>query len=357
MQSASVQNEKETVEPIIAERALAVSNPLPVHYAKVFNSNPVNTFSYLTQKLLSGLKKKRKEKNTLTIRQVMKRTNQVIKYSINSELVEPDWRDENNGQISLDGRSAQFLWFLIAKFAQELPPQPSSADINRNSVIIFRNSEIADIFKMTARNARNVIADSFITLKSVIWDFNEWSKEKNANVHYTFSPVDTKIEVEKYGYTGIRLNLEFVHYLAKTPLRELPLSVLSLNPKRNPNSLPFAIRLISNWHINRGREQQNKIRVTSMLEIACEIPKYEYIIEKHGRVKHRILRPFFRDMDQLVQSGIISCWYFQKPKQPQKISPDYEKITYDEFKNYIIYYEMPDIDESKDIDVVAEDKK
>ena len=356
MQSASVQNEIETVEPIIAERALVVSNPLPAQYTKVFNSNPVNIFSYLTQNLLAGLKKNSKGKNRLSIRQVMKRTNQVIKYSIKSELVEPGWRDENNGQISLDGRSAQFLWFLIAKFAQELPPQPSLADINRSSVIIFRNSEIADIFKMTARNARNVIADSFITLKSVIWDFNEWSKEKNANVHYTFSPVETKIEVARFGYTGIRLNLEFAHYLAKTPLRVLPVSVLSLNPKRNPNSLPFAIKLISNWHINRGREQQNKISVTSMLEIAFEIPKYEDIVENHGRVKFRIMRPFFRDMDKLVETGIISCWYFQKPKQPQKISPDCENITYDEFKNYNIYYKLL-IDESDDIDVVVKDGK
>ena len=315
------------------KKAFSLCRPISTDalFTPIFNSNSVNIFTYLSQKILTALKKNTDGKRTLRIQRKCKDLH--IKYRMRTEIAD---------SISLDGRSAQFLWYLIAKFAMMTPPNATEQQIANNSIIVFRQSEVANIFGISPQHARLVVKDAYITLKAIEGEFSEELPGIDIR-DWHFSPLSSMVETRRFGYVGIRLNADFVQYLAHTNYKYLPIGILRIAPKKNPNSLAFAIKLVSNYNINcvRNQAQSKIVSVETLLGVATNLPKKEEVEKAGGRLHYRIIRPFVRDLDNLQKLGIITNWCFVWKTFNNVVPKDCKNITFDDFLNLNVYYEIP----------------
>ena len=325
-------------EATLEEIRHAFDYNLPINadmlFTPIYNSNGVNFFSYLSKTVLTAMKSKNNKGKYVVIRH--ENDKMKLDYRIRKEIIDI---------ITIDGRSAQFLWFLIAKYAllKKQLKKFNVKDADNSTIIVFRQSEVAKVFGITPRYARTVVQDGFSELNLIEWKFDE--SLPNAEVRtWHFRPVDTMVETKRYGYVGIRLNVDFVNYLNHTYIEYFPVGIMRIVPKRNPNSLSFAIKLVSNYNINKrngNEEQAKKVSVKVLLGIASNLPKKEAVEKIHARLNDRIIRPFVRDMDNLKELNIISDWYFIWPNSGGRVVQDYKKIIYDDFEKMVVFYLIP----------------
>ena len=318
------------------KRAFELNQPIDAnsHYMKVYNSNPINIFARLSQKVLNSMKKENKgQLPVLSLENKKLR----LKYSVKTNLAD---------LVTLDGRSAQFLWYLIAKYAQLLKNLSNNGDdtikAEQCTIIVFRQSEVARLFNISRQRTRDIVWSSYLTLKTLEWSFTE-ELPSIGECYWSFSPVSSFVETKKYGYTGIRLNVDFVRYLSHTYVKYFPTAVLQIQPKNYPNALSYAIKLITNYNINdrKNSTQRNTISVERLLNSAAYIPKKEAVLKGKSRLNQRIVQPFIRDMNHLKDLNIIADWYFKWGNSSVLIKPD-KKISYEDFIKMYVYYSVPE---------------
>lgn len=154
--------------------------------------------------------------------------------------------------------------------------------------------------------------------------------------HIIREPNDSPV---KCGYADFKFSFDMAEYLSHAYVMSYPLSLLTINTKKNPNSIPFGWKLSDLHNQNFGKPTQDTTTVKTLLNSSKGIPAYEKIAAS-GEIERRIITPFDRDMYALVEAGVLSdYWYYSEDGTP--INRDKVKsLSYREFASLNIHYEL-----------------
>jgi len=125
---------------------------------------------------------------------------------------------------------------------------------------------------------------------------------------------------EGYGYDNGILEFNFNnHFLAglldqygRPYFMALPNAVLQVNLKRNPWAFWLSWTISLHKHMNAGKDNENKIRVRTLID-AC--PNYPTRENAGRKIKDRIIEPFERDMNSMKD---IFSWEYECGERPAK---------------------------------------
>lgn len=136
---------------------------------------------------------------------------------------------------------------------------------------------------------------------------------------------------------AFKFSTDFIKYmLRKKYILNIPKSLFSINTKLNPNSLYLASKLLEYANINKIKENESFIiGVRSLVLSTPELKKYEDI-KKKGQIFQRIIEPFKRDMDELVEKGILESWSFCNSKGAELTATQKKMADYETFEALFI---------------------
>ena len=301
----------------------------------VYNSPSINSFALLTKYNVDNVKKVRSTSETLKIRK--KRDKGDISF-----LFVPN-------KVFLDGRVMQCFWFLIAKFAINVPKNADKKCIEENSTIYFTTEELASYLGLSRQKTFEVIKRAHATLKEIEWVFkDDMNKSSKNNMMWSFTVIIGKGVGLRRGLYAFQLHPRFTEYLASTAIEYMPKQFFDLNPKLYPNSIAFAIKMISHFNMNSDDGSDVALTVGSLLGFAPAIPSYKdevFLGEKidgvvhTGRVMQRIIKPFLRDVSILEEVGVIANLAIYNGEK----KVDYnalKHVKHDDFADYIVQYRV-----------------
>ena len=88
-----------------------------------------------------------------------------------------------------------------------------------------------------------------------------------------------------------------------------------------------------------GKDGICSISVKTLLDSTSEIPKYEKVMQTNRMVFKRIIAPFIRDMDVLVDNKILEHWSLEHKKDYiDKLT--YSNLKYNVFINCIVHFKF-----------------
>lgn len=139
-------------------------------------------------------------------------------------------------------------------------------------------------------------------------------------------------DLEAFKFSG-----DFINYmLRKRYVLGVPKGIFSLNNKKNPNAFYFGTKILEHMRINKKEKGEKVILgVQTLLASTPEIMPYEEIKVK-GKVYEKIIAPFKRDMNELVNKGIIKEWNFCNAKGKPLDAEQKQMKTYEIFKKLYI---------------------
>ena len=98
--------------------------------------------------------------------------------------------------------------------------------------------------------------------------------------------------------------------------------------------------------MNSGKKNEDIIAVTTLLEAAQNVmPSYEEVYKDNRDYKGRIINPFERDMDALIEIGMLSEWTYCHRNNVPLADSELENLDYETFKTLNVkvqWTEYPD---------------
>lgn len=189
-----------------------------------------------------------------------------------------------------------------------------------------------------AKAARQQVIDDMETLYRISLSDNS-GREKRRGGDFTNIRLCSKQEI-KNGIITFRMGQDFYEMARKWSIMPYPETAFKLNLKHNPHGQNIAITLSRHKYANKGKHNETLISVNTLLAACPGIPRYEDIAQA-GQLTKRIIEPFERDMDALLEVGALSSWeYCHSKGQPLTDDELSQGWTYDLFSSLLIHFDM-----------------
>ena len=255
--------------------------------------------------------------------------------------------------MSVSAQTFKVLIMFLTKATEQLPRenQITEKSINKGRTVRITLDEymkacgIRD--KKSAREQLNTAVKSLYAI-SLEWDEVEYNKPEGKTrkvkerVHHAARIIDHIATNEggnptRRGAAEVQLSYNMAEYLSGAYIMPYPSALLTINTKANPYSIPLGWKLCTLYNMNWGKPTRGKTTVETLLRAAKGIPRYEKIATK-GQVYDRIIKPFDRDMKELVDRGILSYYYYldDMGARVDKIA----SLSYLTFRGLSVMYEI-----------------
>ena len=219
----------------------------------------------------------------------------------------------------------QVFIMLITKATEQLPRenQITPEAILSNRMIRITLDDYMRLRKIRdKKNAREQLNAAVRSLYGISLDWYETgynkpegkSRKVKERTHYSTRILD-KIGTReggtpvRRGAAEVQLTYDMAKYLAGAYIMYYPAALLEINTQYHPYSVQLGWELCSLYNMNWGKQNQGKTTVKTLLKAANGIPRYEEIAAT-GQVYDRIIRPFDRDMRELVDRGVLADYYY-----------------------------------------------
>lgn len=228
---------------------------------------------------------------------------------------------------SVSAQTFKVLIMLLTKVTEQLPRenQISPETIQRGRLVRITLEEYMRACKIkdtkTAREQLNAAIAALYGI-SLEWDETGWSRPENKSrrvkqtTHHRMRIVEYTVTSEKgkaikRGAAEVRLTYSMAEYLSGAYIMPYPSALLAINTNNHPYSIPLGWKLCALYNINYSNEERRgRTTVATLLQAAKGIPRYDAIATT-GQIYDRIVRPFDRDLQALVEGGVLSSYHYE----------------------------------------------
>jgi len=255
--------------------------------------------------------------------------------------------------LDVSAQTFKVLIMFLTKATEQLPRENQitpEAILKGRTVKISLDEYMNKCGIKDKKSAREQLNTAIRTLYgiSLEWDETEYnrpegkSRKVKETVHHATRIVDHIATREggnpvKRGEAEVQLTYSMAEYLSGAYIMPYPSALFAINTNNHPYSIPFCWKLCSLYNMNWGKPTQGRTTVETLLRAAKGIPRYETIAHR-GNIYDKIIRPFDRDMKELVERGILSGYYYYDDMGARV--DNIAALSYLSFSGLNIWYEL-----------------
>ena len=247
----------------------------------------------------------------------------------------------NPAQLPIEERVKQLLVYWIELFTKAVPVKANDSIINANKSIVFKFSDIAKEFGVSYRQAKVMSIEAAEALQGTIIKWEENDCLLSFNILQDYMTRKSNRDIER-GCMCITFADKFAHALPQMSILWFPREVRKISVRHFPNAGIFAMLLSAHYNRNFkkiGKDGICSISVKTLLDSTSEIPKYEKVMQTNRMVFKRIIAPFIRDMNVLVDNKTLEHWNLAYKKDYIDKST-YSDLKYNVFIDCIVHFKF-----------------
>lgn len=205
------------------------------------------------------------------------------------------------------------------------------------------------------KDAKKKIRKDLDVLRSIDLTWEEKVKGKTGD--FVSIPI-----IGSRGIKGNNIYMTFdpsmASYLAKLPLTQYPLPLLSVDARQS-NAYSMGLKFSEHYNNdnNQKRGTANRLKVDTLLKVTS-LPSYEDVVKTRKGWEERIKEPFETALDALTQSGILKDWRYTGNKGAELTDAEATPTDYESWSNLLIEFELiSPVDHTERLERRAEEKK
>lgn len=188
----------------------------------------------------------------------------------------------------------------------------------------------------------NVLFNSYIECKETRYISEPGKKgRKKETVHFKLRIFD-KVEFKHGGQVEISFSMEIAKYLQGAYIMPYPDSIYRINSHLRPHSYYLARKIAEHHNMNAKKTNANLISVSTLLAACPDIPSYDEVISTSKHVTKLIIAPFERDLNALVEAGVLISWKYCNSNGTSLTEEQYQNMDYQTVTGLLIRFELKD---------------
>lgn len=147
-------------------------------------------------------------------------------------------------------------------------------------------------------------------------------------------------------------------YLSQAFPMPYPIGLLKINGNANRHSYFIGRKLAEHHNMNIGKDNSNRIAVTTLLHACPDLPIYNDVIVEGKHITQQIIQPFERDLIALKDKyNILKDWRYCNSKGEPLTNEQVESYNYSTWKQWLVEFELTDYPDQSDRLVKIEERK
>ena len=126
----------------------------------------------------------------------------------------------------------------------------------------------------------------------------------------------------------------FIQYLCTQYIMPFPRQLLTINSNKNPYSYNLGRKLAAHSNMNLGKPNQNIISVRKL----AKIMNISLKTTKH--ISQQIIQPFERDIDALVDIGVLKKWEYCNSKREPLTGRQLKSNHFNDWIKQYVFFEL-----------------
>lgn len=259
---------------------------------------------------------------------------------------------------SISGQALKVLIILLEILTRQLPHKDNnqlmqSVNSGRRTKITLsdymKQCELSDRTSAKAQLLAAVAELYHVSLEWPEWTWEVLPGKKRAEKvlkHHQMRITDHTITDDdltvKHGAIEFIFSYDLAVYLSNAYIMHVPAKLFAINTRLHPYSVQFCWKLLALRNMNDDKKNQSYTYVQTLLQSALSMPAYEDISKK-GQILQRIVKPFDRDLKELVDKGILSEYWYITPDGTRIKGGDGEfsplfALSYSDFSKLKVFF-------------------
>lgn len=320
--------------------------PIPNMFVPVYQNRNLNSLAYITSKTFAGI-------NTQ-------------EYINDDGLIHIEKNHTkfyfNPSYIAVSDRTQQLLMFYIERFTSDVPHGATKEVALEYKIIKFTVAELAREFNLTPKQARTMAIECSLSLQSMVV---QWEDKRNGkkmfhstNILQGFDYYEKDVinPSVKRGEMQVTFADRFAEILPNLYIMWYPTVLRKISPRLYSSANAFGIQISEHFNFRFGTKDENRIKVSLLLDATKDIPMYEKVLNGAGQFGKRIFEPFKRNMDALVRVGFLKEWDLEYETEiiPRDL---YKGMRYKKFYACVVNFEINNFPREKKEQSLARVKK
>jgi len=198
--------------------------------------------------------------------------------------------------------------------------------------------------------ARQQVKEDLETLSSIKLSFTQKLRGGESKEYFNLALLGS--HGIKNGIITVYLDTAFCTLLSGYNIMPYPRLLWKLSERINPNSFYFLRKISEHKNMNFDDRNANVISVMTLLNATPNIPSYEEVMKTGQHLAQRIIEPFERDMDALIE---VISWIYCHSNGAELTDEELRNMNYEIFiKLYVKIYWTLYPDETERLEKKAE---
>ncbi|GHU50018.1 hypothetical protein AGMMS49975_00200 [Clostridia bacterium] len=192
--------------------------------------------------------------------------------------------------------------------------------------------------KSSIDKTRKIVKEDLEILFNMSIDFSDKINGKTA--HFTQMRILQAIGM-KNGDIAVTFSTQLANYLINSYIMQYPIALFRLDTRNaNVYSMGKKLALHASIENNRKRNTFDIISVKSLMQDAPEIPSFEEVMNADRHLELRIITPFEKTLNLLMENNIIFEWHYCNAKKEVLTDEQLKKMDYKVFIKLYITFTM-----------------
>lgn len=248
--------------------------------------------------------------------------------------------DASRKSKPLSARTHQVLMYIISKYTSCVRQASSDKWIEEHLKITLPFEEIARDFDMSLHAVKPMVMLALDFLYDL--DIYAYWKRGRSNAFRKAHAVESFVldthDVTRKGYATVLLDKSFAKFLSFMSVIQYPNNLWKIPVKYHCSAFQMGHLMVMRNKMNFLKRNWNRISVEDFLEHASSIPK-KTSLGRAKQYRQRIIVPFIREINLLVQFGILEDWKFLCDNR-HILYDNIKFLDYDDFEKGIIEYTL-----------------
>lgn len=170
-------------------------------------------------------------------------------------------------------------------------------------------------------------------------------KDRKGNIHTETETkyirlLESRTETSKSGVFTFEFTESLALYLSNDCyIMAYPKELLKLSAK-SLYSEQMGHKIALHYNQNRTKTNSNYISTRAILDSCNNMPTYEEVMAEDKQVSRRIIKPFEKAMEELVNIGYLTEWYYLKPNKGNLTDEELADLDYQTFIGLSVFFSL-----------------
>lgn len=249
---------------------------------------------------------------------------------------------KNFDTITLNAQTKRVLDVLVLKLTSQMPYNATAEEVDKNRLVNINIKEFMELCGLKdIKEARKQLKETKKALFEVHIHYENERLKKRVDARL-IDAVEEDFDTKRDGNVSFYFTMNMARHLSRAYPMHISLNMFKIDMRRYPHARNMSRAFYVHHNMNKNKKNSNRMSIENILKWLPDMPTHEEVLSDGRQIRQRVIEPFERSLNSLIEYGIITRWIYLNSDGSNIPDDQIAVIKYEDWIGLLIEFELKD---------------